>query len=555
MKHFAPNSCYFFYGKKWDSWEELCRNFQWEIPEKMNAAFLVCDAYADDAEKVAIYYEDHTRRKGRLTFSELKKNTNQLANYLNSQGLGADACVAVCTRQKPENIISHIATWKCGAVSMPLTVMFGIDGLKYRLAHSQTQIAIVEADVLDRVRELQADLPDLQHVLVLGEASLKEGEKDFWTALQPMPEDFAVVEKKSSDSLIIAYTSGTTGPPKGVLHRHSFILHSAHHYAILGNAEIREDDVFWHPADYAWMGSLFDLAFPALFYGRPIVTYSGERFGPEKAFQLIHDYGISIAYIPPTALRMMRQVDNPTGKWDISKLRTLMSGGESLGTALPQWIRKTFGPDTVIHEAYGQTEGTLLLGNCQKYFEYRQNLGKSLPGLEVEIIDKQGNVVPPGQPGEIAVKATDGNPIVFKEYWKDEEKTREKYVGEWMVTGDQGVKDEEGYFSFISRKDDIIISSGYRMGPSEIEDALTKHEAVLEAGVIGVPDELKGQVPKAYVVLKEGYQPSEDLKKDLREFVKTRLAMHEAPRHFAFISELPKTVVGKVKRKDLRSLD
>jgi acetyl-CoA synthetase len=555
MKHFAPESCYYFYGKKWDSWEELCRNFQWEIPEKMNAAFFVCDAYAGGMEKVAIYYEDHTGRRGQLTFSQLQKHTNQLANYLQSRGLEADACVAVCTRQKPENIISHIATWKCGAVSMPLTVMFGTDGLKYRLTHSQARVLIVEADVLDRVRALQPELPDLNHILVLGEASLKEGEREFWDALAPMPADFVMADKNSSDNLIITYTSGTTGPPKGVLHRHSFILHSAHHYAVLGNAEIRDDDVFWHPADYAWMGSLFDLAFPALFYGRSIVTYSGERFDPEKAFQLIHEYGISIAYIPPTALRMMRQVENPRGRWDISKLRTLMSGGESLGTALPQWIKETFGPDTVIHEAYGQTEGTLLLGNCQKYFEYKQNLGKSLPGLQVEIIDERGSIAPPGQPGEIAVKATDGNPIVFKEYWKDAEKTREKFIGDWMATGDQGVKDEDGYFSFISRKDDIIISSGYRIGPSEIEDALTKHEAVLEAGVIGVPDELKGQVPKAYVVLREGHEPSKELEKNLRDFVKTRLAMHEAPRHFAFIPELPKTVVGKVKRRDLRGLD
>jgi acetyl-CoA synthetase len=370
-----------------------------------------------------------------------------------------------------------------------------------------------------------------------------------------MSEEFSPVLKNSSDNLIITYTSGTTGPPKGVLHRHSFILHSAHHYAVLGNAEIREDDVFWHPADYAWMGSLFDLAFPALFYGRPIVTYSGERFSPENAYQLINDYGITIAYIPPTALRMMRQVKNPSTRWNLSKLRTLMSGGESLGTALPQWLKETFSPETVVHEAYGQTEATLLLANCQKYFEYRQNLGKSLPGLQVEIIDERGNILPPGQPGEIAVKATDGNPIVFKEYWKDAEKTKEKFLGSWMLTGDQGVKSEDGYFSFISRKDDIIISSGYRIGPSEIEDALTKHEAVLEAGVIGVPDELKGQVPKAYIVLNENYKPTEDLEKELRDFVKTRLAMHEAPRHFAFISELPKTVVGKVKRRDLRSLD
>lgn len=555
MKHFALDSCYYFYGKKWENWEELCRNFQWEIPEKMNAAFMVCDAYADDPDKTAIYYEDHTGRKGRFLFSELKSSTNQLANYLRSQGLAENECVAVCTRQKPENIISHIATWKCGAVSMPLTVMFGIDGLKYRLSHSQAKIAIVEAEVLDRLREIRPELPDLQQVLVVGEASLKEEEKEFWSTLQPMSEDFSMIEKKSSDNLIITYTSGTTGPPKGVLHRHSFILHSAHHYAVLGNAEIREDDIFWHPADYAWMGSLFDLAFPALFYGRPIVTYSGERFSPEKAYQLINDYRITIAYIPPTALRMMRQVENPSKRWNLSSLRTIMSGGESLGTTLPQWIKATFSPETVVHEAYGQTEATLLLGNCQKYFEYKQNLGKSLPGLKVEIIDAQGQILPPGQPGEIAVRATDGNPIVFKEYWKDEEKTKEKFLGDWMLTGDQGIKDEEGYFSFISRKDDIIISSGYRIGPSEIEDALTKHEAVLEAGVIGVPDELKGQVPKAFIVLKKGYTPNEELEKELRDFVKTRLAMHESPRHFAFISELPKTVVGKVKRRDLRKLE
>lgn len=555
MKHFGYESCYYFYGKQWGSWEELCQNFKWEIPEKMNAAFFVCDAYADDPDRPAIHYEDHTGRKGRFTFSDLSKSTNQLANYFSAQDLAENECVAVCTRQKPENIISHIAAWKCGAVSMPLTVMFGIDGLKYRLSHSRAKIAVVEAEVLDRLRQIRTELPDLQHVLVLGDVPLKEGEKEFWGALQPMSENFSMVEKNSSDNLIITYTSGTTGPPKGVLHRHSFILHSAHHYAVLGNAEIRGDDVFWHPADYAWMGSLFDLAFPALFYGRPIVTYSGERFSAEKAYQLINDYRITIAYIPPTALRMMRQLENPSKRWNLSSLRTIMSGGESLGTALPQWIRETFSPETVVHEAYGQTEGTLLLGNCQKYFEYKQNLGKSLPGLQVEILDDYGNIAPAGQPGEIAVRATDGNPIVFKEYWKDEEKTKEKFLGDWMLTGDEGVKDEEGYFSFIGRKDDIIISSGYRIGPSEIEDALTKHKAVLEAGVIGVPDELRGQVPKAYVVLKEGYEPSKDLENDLREFVKSRLAMHEAPRYFAFVSDLPKTVVGKVKRMDLRGLD
>jgi len=232
-----------------------------------------------------------------------------------------------------------------------------------------------------------------------------------------------------------------------------------------------------------------------------------------------------------------------------------MSGAESFGQALPEWASKTFGPHTVVHEAYGQSEATLLTINCRRYFEYKFNICKAVPGLEVEILDKDGNVTAPGEQGEIAIGAFDGNPVVLKEYWKNAAETKNKFKGKWMLTGDIGVKDEDGYFTFISRKDDIIISSGYRISPSEVEDSLIKHPAVLEAAVIGVPDETRGEVPKAYVILNQGYEQSEALKEELKAFVKERLAKHEYPRKIQFVNELPKTTTGKIKRRDLRRME
>ncbi|MFH1481395.1 MAG: AMP-binding protein, partial [Pseudomonadota bacterium] len=400
------------------------------------------------------------------------------------------------------------------------------------------------------------DLTHLEHILVVGDADLEEGETEFYQAIGEFSRYFDPVLLHPDENMILLYTGGTTGDPKGVVQRHCWIFRGPGHFATLGNGEIRPGDVFWNPADFAWAGPLFDLAFPALFYGKPIITYAGGgRFDPAKAFQLIEDYGISILYIPPTGLRMMRQVSKPSEKYDLRSARVLMSGAEAFGEALPLWAAETFGPHMVVHEAYGQTEATLLTMNCQKYFKYKYNIGKAVAGLNLEILDENGHILPPGKQGEIALKATDGNPVVLKEYWRSPQATKEKFRGEWMLTGDIGIKDEEGYFTFISRKDDIIISSGYRIGPSEIEDTLIKHKAVLEAGVIGVPDEMRGQIPKAFVILRQGYEPSEALKKELQEFVKQRLAKHEYPRKIDFITELPKTTTGKIKRRDLRKME
>jgi len=436
---------------------------------------------------------------------------------------------------------------------MPLTVLFGPDGLKYRLEHSGAKVAIVENTVLDALRQIKKDLKELNQILVVGNAELEEGEITFREAIADMSRKFEPIELDADDNMMLIYTGGTTGDPKGVVHRHSWIFRGPGHFATLGNAEIKPGDIFWNPADFAWAGPLFDLAFPALFYGRPVLTYAGgAKFDPEKAFKLIDDYGLTVLYIPPTALRMMRQVDDPSKRFELSSVRVLMSGAESFGKALPEWVSNTFGPQAVVHEAYGQTEATLLTMNCQRYYEYKYNIGRAVPGLKVEILDDAGNVLPSGKQGEIAIGAFDGNPVVFKEYWKDPDTTKEKFNGNWMLTGDTGIKDDEGYFTFVSRKDDIIISSGYRIGPSEIEDTLIKHEAVLEAAVIGIPDETRGEIPKAFIVLREGYKPSDNLLKELQTFTKNRLAKHEYPREIEFVADLPKTTTGKVKRRDLR---
>lgn len=556
MEKINEKSCYYFYGKEWESWNQLCASFKWEIPEKMNAAFYVCDAHAEDKSKVAIFHEDGTGQKGKITFWELKNLTNRLANYLQSQGLNKGDRVAICMSQRSETIIAHIAAWKLGCVSMPLTVLFGPDGLKYRLEHSGAKVAIVEDTVLGALREIKHNLKDLKKILVVGDVKLEEDEIYLGEAMAGMSRKFDPVELDPDDNMVLIYTGGTTGDPKGVVHRHSWIFRGPGHFAALCNAEIRPGDVFWNPADFAWGGPLFDLAFPGLFYGKPILTYAGGgKFDPEKAFKLIEDYGLSILYIPPTGLRMMRQVDNPSGKFDLSSARVLSSGAEAFGKALPEWAEKTFGSHMVVHEMYGQTEATLLTVNCQRYYEYKCNIGKAVPGLKVEILDDEGDVLPPGEQGEIAIGAFDGNPVVLKEYWKNHEETKAKFKGNWMLTGDLGVKDKDGYFTFLSRKDDVIISSGYRIGPSEIEDTLIKHEAVVEAAVIGVPDETRGEVPKAFVILREGYEPTDDLAKELQVFVQKRLAKHEYPRKIQFVTELPKTTTGKVKRRDLRKME
>jgi acetyl-CoA synthetase len=312
----------------------------------------------------------------------------------------------------------------------------------------------------------------------------------------------------------------------------------------------QEGDRFWTPADWAWIGGLIDVLFPSLHHGIPVLAYRAKKFDPEEAFHLITKHGIRNVFMPPTALKLMRQVKEPRSRHDY-RLRSLGSGGETLGEELLDWGKETVG--LVINEFYGQTEVNLVVSNCAEVMEVRPgSMGKAVPGHVVEVVDAEGNILPPGVVGEVAVQRPD--PVMFLEYWKNPTATEEKYIGDWCLTGDMARKDEDGYFWFVGRTDDIITSAGYRIGPAEIEDCLMKHPSVGMAAVIGRPDEVRTQVVKAFIVLKPGVTPSQALEEEIQSFVKVRLAAHEYPREIAFVRELPMTVTGKIVRKELRKL-
>jgi acetyl-CoA synthetase len=313
----------------------------------------------------------------------------------------------------------------------------------------------------------------------------------------------------------------------------------------------RKDDVYWTPADWAWIGGLIDVLLPSWHHGVPVVAYRARKFDPEQAFHFISKYGIRNAFMPPTALKMMRQVKDPRKRYDY-RMRTIGSGGETLGEELLDWGRRVM--DLEINEFYGQTEVNLVVGNCSEIMPIRRgSMGKPIPGHRVEVVDAEGRVVPPGTVGEIAVLRPD--PVMFLNYWQNEQATREKFIGDWSLTGDLGKKDEDGYLWYVARKDDIITCSGYRIGPAEIEDCLIKHPSVAMSAVIGTPDPVRTEIVKAFIVLKSGEQATEDLASAIKEFVKTRLAAHEYPREIEFVAELPMTNTGKIIRGELRRRD
>jgi acetyl-CoA synthetase len=307
-------------------------------------------------------------------------------------------------------------------------------------------------------------------------------------------------------------------------------------------------DRFWTPADWAWAGGLLDCLLPSLCCGVPVVARRFDKFDPEEAFAVMARHGVRNTFIPPTALRMLRAVPKPRGRHDI-KLRSVGSGGEALGAETGEWGRSALG--VTINEFYGQTECNLVIGSCASIGLARPGaMGKAIPGHTVAVIDAEGLPCKPGEIGQIAVQRPD--PVMFLEYWGRPEATREKFIGDWMTTGDQGTIDGDGYFSFVGRDDDVITSASYRIGPGEIEDCLIKHPAVALAAVIGKPDPVRTEIVKAFIVLKAGFEGSDALAAEVRDFVRTRLSAHEYPREVSFIREMPMTTTGKIIRRLLR---
>jgi len=528
--------------------DAIRREFRWSIPEKINVAYQVCDRHRQRAQQVAVYYENAAGQRAKYSFADLKELSDRFANALRAVGVGQGERVAILLPQTIETVIAHLAIHKLGAVSLPLAILFGPEALEYRLRDSGASAAIVHASRYEDVNRLQPELDDLRAVIG---CRCGDPHTEFWGLLEKGADQFDLIETRADDPACLIYTSGTTGPPKGALIAHRAVLGNFTGFEMSQNFFPQAGDVFWTPADWAWTGGLWDALLPALNYGMPIVAYEGGGFDAERVCRLMRDYAVTNAFIPPTALKMLRVLPDLKSRYNL-KLRAIMSAGEQVGEELIHWGRDAL--DLTINEMWGQTEFNYIVGNCSAIMPPRPgSMGKPYPGHRVDVIDEDGNVVPDGKEGELAAWCDD--PVMFLGYWKNPDATRAKISANWFRTGDIGYRDEDGFLWFVGRKDDVINSAGYRIGPGEIEDSLLKHPAVLQAAVVGKPDELRGEIVKAFVVLGKDYAASPELAREIQQSVRERLSAHEYPREVEFIDSLPMTTTGKVRRIDLRARD
>jgi acetyl-CoA synthetase len=532
------------------TYEEVCKNFRWEIPEVYNIGVDVCDKWAGDKHRLALIYVDSHGKAQRYTFRALKDISNQLANALKANGIEPADRVGILLSQRPETLISHIATYKLGAIAVQLLTLFGPDAIEYRLFDSQAKAVITDQDNVSKIHEVRERLPDLRLIIVV-DAGKEKDAVDFWDAVEKGSRYFTPVKTRPDDPALIIYTSGTTGQPKGTLHGHRLLPGILPGFEFYHNLFPKKGDLMWTPLDWAYIGGSYDALFPTLHHGCPMLAYRPRKFDPEEAFYMMAKHKVKNLMAVPTVLRMMMHaVKRPREHYDI-RLRSITAGGETLGEELCEWTRAHLGVE--INEQYGQTECDLVLGFCSEVMSMVPGaIGKAVPGHAVEIIDKDGLIAKPDELGEIAVKAPD--PVMFLEYWKNSQATREKFIGNWMRTGDYGRKDENGNFWFSGRQDDIIESGGFRIGPGEVEDCLMKHPAVALVGVIGVADPIRGEIVKAFILPQEGVTPDKVLEESIKAHVKKRLEAHAYPREVAFVDEMPRTSTGKILRSELRRM-
>ena len=529
------------------SFEQLRRDFRWRVPEHYNIGVDVCDKHTDRFAKPALLLDDAGGHSYSVTFGELKERSDRFANALRGLGVARGDRVAIILPQREETVIAHIAVYKLGAIALPLSVLFGPDAVEYRLSDSGTKVAIGMSSHMDMLNDIRPRLPALE-TIVLCDSDPGAAGRSFQALMESAAERFEPVRTRSDDAAMLIYTSGTTGPPKGALNGHRCLLGNLPGFELSQNFYPREQDLMWTPADWAWTGGLLDALLPALHYGVPVLGHVGGRFDPEHACRLMGKYGVRNAFIPPTAMKMLMQVESPKQKHGL-RLRSIMSAGEQVGTQVVHWAREELGVG--VNEMWGQTEFNYLVGNCTDVMAVRPgSMGKPYPGHNVEPVDPSGAPMPDGKVGELAARRDD--PVFFLGYWDQEKATREKFIGDYWGTGDLGYRDADGYLWFVGRKDDVISSAGHRIGPGEIEDCLIKHEAVAQAAVVGSPDALRGEIVKAFIILADGQTASEALAKNIQQNVKQRLAAHEYPREIEFVDSLPMTTTGKVRRIALR---
>jgi acetyl-CoA synthetase len=567
-----------------DEHARLHGQFRWQVPAYFNIAQVCCGRWAATrprAVAIRVQLEEGGVRLWR--YAQLQDQANRLAQVLRGLGVGRGDRVAVVMPQRFETAVANIAIFQLGAVAMPLSMLFGPDALAYRLNDSQAGVAIVDESTVASVQGVRGDCAGLRTVLAVGLAAGR-GDLDWKSALAAALPDFTPVRTRADDPAVLIYTSGTTGPAKGALIPHRALIGNLSGFVCsqnwlrsgsgrppkrrLGPGGAPADAVFWSPADWAWTGGLMDALLPSLYFGVSIVAYAG-RFSAEGAFALMRDHRVTNTFLFPTALKaMMKAVPQPLLHYKL-RLRAIMSAGEAVGDAVFHWCEQQLG--VTVNEMFGQTEINYIVGNCSQtvgtdghpapgWPARPGSMGRAYPGHRVAVVDDDGVECPRGTPGDVAVHRLDvhgqPDPIFFLGYWRRDDATRSKYTGDpansWCRTGDVALMDDDGYLWYQGRADDVFKSAGYRIGPSEVENCLVKHPAVVNAAVVPKPDPERGALVKAYVVLAPGVQGDAALVQALQQHVRGQLAPYEYPKEIEFIDALPMTTTGKVQRRVLR---
>nr|WP_240511884.1 acetate--CoA ligase [Paludifilum halophilum] len=531
------------------SFKDVEKEFSWYETGKVNAAYEAIDRHAESerGDHIALHYSDSDREE-KYTFRQMKEQSNRFGNVLRKIGVGKGDRVFIFMPRTPELYFSFLGTLKVGAIVGPLFEAFMEGAVRDRLEDSEAVALVTTPQLLSRVPV--KELPALKHVILVGaEGEQEEGFYSFEKEMDQVSPELDIEWVDREDSMIIHYTSGSTGKPKGVVHVHNAMIH--HYQTGRWVLDLKEDDVYWCTADPGWVtGTSYGIFAPWLNGVTNVIR--GGRFSPEDWYGTLEKYGVTVWYSAPTAFRMLMGAGADIVKqFDLSKVRHMLSVGEPLNPEVIRWGMETYGKR--IHDNWWMTEtGGILISNYPCMKMKPGSMGRPFPGIQAAIIDDEGNELPPLRMGNLAIRTP--WPSMMRKIWKNESKYKEYFrIPGWYISGDSAYMDEDGYFWFQGRIDDVINTSGERVGPFEVESKLVEHQAVAEAGVIGKPDPVRGEIIKAFIALRKGYEASDELKEEIRRFVKEGLAGHAAPREIEFKDKLPKTRSGKIMRRVLKA--
>lgn len=534
------------------SWDDALKELVFFDDGKINAAYNIIDKHMKTStrSKVALIWESETGDTKKYTFEELSKLSNRFANVLTKLGVSVGDRVFLFLPRIPELYISFLGIVKTGAIAGTLFSAFGPAAIKDRLEDSEAKILVTNSELVERVYEIIDELPKLQKIVIVGEKKLRENEVSFTEEIEKASDSFKPAHLDLEDPYFMLYTSGTTGKPKGVVHRQKAVLQQM--ITARNILDLKEEDIYWCTADPGWVtGISYGIAGPWA-NGISELIYGG-RFNPKRWYELIEKYRVTVWYTAPTAVRMLMSQGNELPKqFALSSLRHILSVGEPLNPAGVIWGLEVLGKP--FYDTWWQTEtGSILIANYPNMPIKPGSMGKPFPGITAGIVDDQGNELPDNVEGNLAIRP--GWPAMMKEIYRRPGKYKSYFVNGWYLSGDVAKRDEDGYFWFVSRADDVIKTAGERVGPFEVESALLEHRAVAEAGVIGKPDPVRGQIIKAFIVLHSDYEESEELMEDIKNFVKKRLAGHAYPREIEVKKSLPKTRSGKIMRRLLKAIE